>query len=58
MRLYLKKTRCKNRFGGVTQGVSPEFKPHYHTQKKSLYHLEIHTEAQIKLSDLIQNDHS
>jgi hypothetical protein len=35
MRLYLEKNPSQNRAGGVTQGVGPEFKPKYHTQKKN-----------------------
>jgi hypothetical protein len=35
VRSYLKKN-CKNRAGGVAQGVGPEFKPQY--RKKKRYH--------------------
>jgi hypothetical protein len=36
MRPYLEKNPSQKRAGGVAQGVGPEFKPQYHTQKKVL----------------------
>jgi hypothetical protein len=40
MRLYLKKTHHKNRFG-VAQGEGFEFKPQYHKKKKKKPHTHI-----------------
>jgi hypothetical protein len=34
VRPYLKKTLHKNRAGGLTQGIGPEFKPYYLKKKK------------------------
>jgi hypothetical protein len=34
VRAYLKQTCHKKRAGGVSQGVSPEFKPQYYKKKK------------------------
>jgi hypothetical protein len=35
VKLYLKKSITKIGLGGVAQGVGSEFKPQYHTHKKS-----------------------